>query len=259
MTHRSDQSSPIPDNGDRPQSPHFSETDSEILFHVDKDQSETVDPEQSSADNGDKITQLVKLREQLSVMQRAEADLMNQIGQASASVETPITTTRSVPSSVVASVLNSPPRMSAGVDMVTASVQSKRDWRHPYGLPNPDVRWRDAPVRTGEGSFESPRIDAWSYGLQPESGLGQRRGVLAGSRERTHVQHRADSNQSHKPKRPANYDGKTSWRDYLVQFEMIAELNGWNNAMNWRLVSEIVHRVFWQISIQIKDLVLKVW
>lgn len=32
-------------------------------------------------------------------------------------------------------------------------------------------------------------------------------------------------------KKPANYDGKTSWSDYLIQFEMIAELNKWNNTM----------------------------
>ena len=31
-----------------------------------------------------------------------------------------------------------------------------------------------------------------------------------------------------KPKRPATYDGKSSCRDYLVQFEMIAELNRWD-------------------------------
>lgn len=32
-------------------------------------------------------------------------------------------------------------------------------------------------------------------------------------------------------KKPANYDGKTSMSDYLIQFEMIAELNKWNNTM----------------------------
>jgi hypothetical protein len=29
-------------------------------------------------------------------------------------------------------------------------------------------------------------------------------------------------------RKPATYDGKTSWRDYLVQFEMVAEINGWD-------------------------------
>ena len=29
---------------------------------------------------------------------------------------------------------------------------------------------------------------------------------------------------------PAPYDGKTSWDDYQVQFELIAELNGWNTS-----------------------------
>ncbi len=30
-----------------------------------------------------------------------------------------------------------------------------------------------------------------------------------------------------KPKKPALYNGKTSWLDYLVHFEMISEINGW--------------------------------
>ena len=29
---------------------------------------------------------------------------------------------------------------------------------------------------------------------------------------------------------PSPYDGKTSWDDYQVQFELISELNGWNTA-----------------------------
>ena len=29
---------------------------------------------------------------------------------------------------------------------------------------------------------------------------------------------------------PSPYDGKTSWDDYQVQFELIAELNGWNTS-----------------------------
>ncbi len=32
-----------------------------------------------------------------------------------------------------------------------------------------------------------------------------------------------------KVKRPAPFDGKSSWEDYLVQFEMIAEINNWDN------------------------------
>ncbi len=32
-----------------------------------------------------------------------------------------------------------------------------------------------------------------------------------------------------KPKKPALYNGKTSWLDYLVHFEMISEINGWNS------------------------------
>jgi hypothetical protein len=30
-------------------------------------------------------------------------------------------------------------------------------------------------------------------------------------------------------RKPANYDGKTDWQDYFVQFEMVAELNQWDD------------------------------
>ena len=33
---------------------------------------------------------------------------------------------------------------------------------------------------------------------------------------------------SRKNKKPATYDGKSSWKDYHVQFEMVASLNGWD-------------------------------
>ena len=36
--------------------------------------------------------------------------------------------------------------------------------------------------------------------------------------------------ESHKPKRPAMYDGKSSCKDYLVQFDMISCLNGWDEV-----------------------------
>ena len=29
----------------------------------------------------------------------------------------------------------------------------------------------------------------------------------------------------HKDRKPAPYDGKSEWRNYIVQFEMIAEIN----------------------------------
>ncbi len=35
--------------------------------------------------------------------------------------------------------------------------------------------------------------------------------------------------QVNKVKRPATYDGKSSWEDYLVQFQMISEINKWDN------------------------------
>uniref|UniRef100_A0A8W8N040 Uncharacterized protein n=1 Tax=Magallana gigas TaxID=29159 RepID=A0A8W8N040_MAGGI len=35
--------------------------------------------------------------------------------------------------------------------------------------------------------------------------------------------------QGERNKKPANYDGKTSWSDYLIQFEIIAELDKWDS------------------------------
>ena len=32
----------------------------------------------------------------------------------------------------------------------------------------------------------------------------------------------------HKDRKPAPYDGKSEWRNYIVQFEMIAEINKWD-------------------------------
>lgn len=32
-------------------------------------------------------------------------------------------------------------------------------------------------------------------------------------------------------KKPATYDGKTSWQDYYIQFEMVSELNAWNDTV----------------------------
>ena len=28
---------------------------------------------------------------------------------------------------------------------------------------------------------------------------------------------------------PPSYDGKTAWKDYLVQYEMISDINGWDD------------------------------
>jgi hypothetical protein len=37
------------------------------------------------------------------------------------------------------------------------------------------------------------------------------------------------SQQSGRPKRPATYDGKSNWPDYLVHFELTAEMNRWDD------------------------------
>ncbi len=42
-------------------------------------------------------------------------------------------------------------------------------------------------------------------------------------------QHSSSSSEAQrKMKRPATYDGKSSWEDYYVQFEMVAEINEWS-------------------------------
>ena len=35
---------------------------------------------------------------------------------------------------------------------------------------------------------------------------------------------------NYRPKKVAKYDGKTSWADYLVQFNIASQLNGWNDS-----------------------------
>lgn len=63
------------------------------------------------------------------------------------------------------------------------------------------------------------------HGREPEVLLGNARGPEIG---RTNVENRP---LSAKPLiTPSPYDGKTSWDDYQVQFELIAELNGWNTS-----------------------------
>lgn len=47
---------------------------------------------------------------------------------------------------------------------------------------------------------------------------------------RMHNRFVANNNTSNKNKKAADYDGASSWQDYQVHFEMIAEINGWDNA-----------------------------
>ena len=43
-----------------------------------------------------------------------------------------------------------------------------------------------------------------------------------------------------KPKKPPTYDGTTGWQDFLVQFEMIAEINRWDNyTMAYELATSL--------------------
>jgi hypothetical protein len=40
---------------------------------------------------------------------------------------------------------------------------------------------------------------------------------------------RSERRETRKYRKPANYDGTSNWTDYLVQFELVAEINRWNN------------------------------
>ena len=52
-------------------------------------------------------------------------------------------------------------------------------------------------------------------------------------RHSTSITHRNgrgdDKSLVQKPKKPATYSGKTGWREYLIHFEMVAELNRWDD------------------------------
>ena len=91
----------------------------------------------------------------------------------------------------------------------------------PVWAPKPQ---KPQPSRSMDRRNEADLMDRNSYMFSPAYTLGPTSGPRnlnsgpAGLRELAMV----------KPKRPASYDGKTSCRDYLVQFEMIADLNGWN-------------------------------
>jgi len=91
-------------------------------------------------------------------------------------------------------------------------------------------------------------------GGEPEGDLRVREPeVLPGSSREPEIGRRDVENRSlvAKPSiTPSPYDGKTSWNDYQVQFEMIAELNGWNRSMMSPRVCQGVHRTCWLIWMQ---------
>jgi hypothetical protein len=49
------------------------------------------------------------------------------------------------------------------------------------------------------------------------------------TRRSTQVGDGSDRRETRKYRKPANYDGTSNWTDYLVQFELVAEINRWNN------------------------------
>ena len=86
-------------------------------------------------------------------------------------------------------------------------------------------------------STKSRRLDNASRagpGGEPENDLhGREPEVLSGNARELEI---VPTNVENRPSltkpliTPSPYDGKTSWDDYQVQFELIAELNGWNTS-----------------------------
>ncbi|MCP3891055.1 MAG: hypothetical protein GY702_19640, partial [Desulfobulbaceae bacterium] len=60
------------------------------------------------------------------------------------------------------------------------------------------------------------------------SGGGSSGGSSNGDRDPAKANSGNEHHRRIKPKKPALYNGKTSWLDYLVHFEMIAEINRWD-------------------------------
>ena len=84
---------------------------------------------------------------------------------------------------------------------------------------------------------QNPHSGLGGYPALPTPGMGMPKtapgSVSAVSREHSPGRFSSVSSQEatrRKPKKPATYDGKTSWKDFHVQFEMIAALNGWDEV-----------------------------
>jgi hypothetical protein len=100
-------------------------------------------------------------------------------------------------------------------------------------LPSPHIFGRGVrePVGGNSGFFNGAQGQSLERGLAYEQTLardmsGQRNDQDGSHFGQTHTRRR--SPQRHR--KPATYDGKTSWRDYLVQFEMVAEINAWDET-----------------------------
>ena len=97
--------------------------------------------------------------------------------------------------------------------------------------------WRTDFNNKSTSSTKSRRLDNASRagpGGEPENDLhGREPEVLSGNARELEI---VPTNVENRPSltkpliTPSPYDGKTSWDDYQVQFELIAELNGWNTS-----------------------------
>lgn len=71
----------------------------------------------------------------------------------------------------------------------------------------------------------------------------------------------ANNNTSNKNKKAADYDGASSLQDYQEHFEMITEINGWDNATK-ALEQQVLEDQHRQLSVtldQIKEETTIIW
>ena len=207
-----------------------------------------------SADTGDKLAQLATLREQLSSLQATEQALMQEIGQAAAKQDAdglavcrPKTSLPGTNKEGVTQLEMN--ETGASVTHLARESRSGPTMGQPVGA-RPVPEYTPTPIGTssrhaaytlwGQGAnnvtsladqaFSLPESPSGQVGFMQrhKNGFGPTRYFNPTVNSPDDGRH-AGHSQSAKPKRPANYDGQTSWRDYLVQFDMVAELNPWLN------------------------------
>ena len=88
-------------------------------------------------------------------------------------------------------------------------------------------------VPTGEatgGTLDTSDIPGTGYDRRPEVPHGNSHGGASIPSGYQNISAERGMRSGGKEKRPTLYDGKSSCRDYLVQFDIISELNGWDNT-----------------------------
>lgn len=129
--------------------------------------------------------------------------------------------------------------MQASLSVISARLENQNMVRQPFNLPYgpPPIRSASvpshAPNRVPSNQDSSERNDRYTVPIGRERSISPHRyasdnnpNFSMASSAPVSVNYR---NRSHEPyiKVPV-YDGKTSWKDYLVQFELAAQENRWN-------------------------------